>query len=446
MVRIERQFTAAILGILMVAIAVAQAPAQTGLKTINPPGGGMIVYGQVDGQTTEAGAMGAILRHIHDSMGEKPQVGKLFEVKGSQSVAVFFTVKRHSGDGGQSAGMIIATKSSSDRVEAALLSDDAPKFSKSLGPMMKTLFSQWHPLQRLVQAVLPDNSASAGLPDGWKIVQGSGGGTITATGPNGEIAWLGMAFNAEDTNNPQVQQLMRTLQSGGLRNSVYATAFYYPYGRDAKNTFVDTLQFSRHKIGKPPAKYDVTSVTPAPSNNPQLRCAHLGGTVNFTDDNVGDREFTAVFCISAPNNFGMWSSYMTAVLAPVAIAPKERATMAAIMASFNVNQGVVSAQAAAIAAPAIQAIKAIGEQTAIRVKAAHEIEDIHNSSVYQRWDSMDRRSQEFSNYQLGYSVIQDNDKNTHGTVWNDDANLLVKTDPNRFEYVNAPNYWNGIDY
>jgi len=36
---------------------------------------------------------------------------------------------------------------------------------------------------------------------------------------------------------------------------------------------------------------------------------------------------------------------------------------------------------------------------------AHEIEDIHNSSVYNHWDSMDRRSQEFENYQLGYSVL-----------------------------------------
>jgi hypothetical protein len=59
---------------------------------------------------------------------------------------------------------------------------------------------------------------------------------------------------------------------------------------------------------------------------------------------------------------------------------------------------------------------------------------------------MDRRSQEFENYQLGYSVISDNQNNAHGTFWNTDADALVKSDPNRFEYVNAPNYWKGIDY
>ena len=59
---------------------------------------------------------------------------------------------------------------------------------------------------------------------------------------------------------------------------------------------------------------------------------------------------------------------------------------------------------------------------------------------------MDRRSQEFSNYQLGYSVVQDNNDNAHGTLWNQDADALVKQDPQRFEYVNAPNFWKGIDY
>ena len=59
---------------------------------------------------------------------------------------------------------------------------------------------------------------------------------------------------------------------------------------------------------------------------------------------------------------------------------------------------------------------------------------------------MDRRSKEFSNYQLGYSVVQDNTLNAHGTFWNADADELVRRDPQRSEYVNAPNFWQGIDY
>ena len=29
---------------------------------------------------------------------------------------------------------------------------------------------------------------------------------------------------------------------------------------------------------------------------------------------------------------------------------------------------------------------------------------------------------------------------------NEDAEALVKSNPDRFEYVSAPNYWKGIDY
>jgi hypothetical protein len=128
------------------------------------------------------------------------------------------------------------------------------------------------------------------------------------------------------------------------------------------------------------------------------------------------------------------------------LAAKEKATLGAIMQSFNVNQAVVDREAGQIAGPAINQIHAIGAAAAANAAAAHRAEDIQNSSVYRHWDSMDRRSQEFENYQLGYSVISDNQNTAHGTFWNEDADALVKSNPDRFEYVNAPNYWKGIDY
>ena len=47
---------------------------------------------------------------------------------------------------------------------------------------------------------------------------------------------------------------------------------------------------------------------------------------------------------------------------------------------------------------------------------------------------------------LDQTVIQDNQLNAHGTVWNQTADSLVKNDPQRYEYVNTPNFWKGIDY
>ncbi|MFZ1129791.1 MAG: SHOCT domain-containing protein [Terriglobales bacterium] len=431
--------------------------AQAGLKTIDPPQGGKIVYGQVEGQTTEAGAMGAVLRSLHTQLGDRPQVGKLFQVRGTQSVAAFFSVNKRNQGGGQIAGLIIAAKAASNRVEAALVSDDAARFPKTLGPMMKTLFGVWHPLASngapasasnapapLHPITLADRSASVGLPDGWQLVPNmSMGGTIVANGPHGESVELGIPFLAGDTNNPSVQRTMQTLRNGGLRNTMYAKAIYYPYGGDMAKTFVYFIQNVRRQAGLPQASYNFASVTPVPGA--QQRCVHMVGTSNM-GDGKGEREFSSVFCTTPPNRFGTWSSsaYMTS--APLQVAASERATLGAIMQSFNVNMSVVNAQAHRIAAPAIEQIHAIGRAAANQAAAAHERNDIQNSSVYQRWDNLDKRSQEFENYQLGYAVISDTGNNVHGTFWNEDAALLVQNNPDKFEYVSAPNYWKGVDY
>jgi hypothetical protein len=462
MARRNRFFPIGVLALFLSLAALARAQS---LQTIHPAGGGQIVYGQVAGQTTEAGAMGSILKSIHNSLGDKPEVGKLFQVRNSESVAVFFNVKRRNVDGGQVTGLIIATKVSTDHVEAALVSDDAARFPKSVGPMMKTLFAQWHPLRAsaspggsssgsaggggpvaaLHPHELPDHSASVSLPDGWQILRNSGGGTIVAEGPDGELASLGLAFLAEDSSNPRVQQLMRQLQAGYLRNSVYASALYYPFSSDVSGMYKAVLEHARQKAGAAPVKIEIASVTPVASPAGQ-RCAHLEGTTDLLDGK-GDRTFSSIFCVGPPSPVsGIWGSTLTATSAPLAIAPRVGPTLGAIMESFNVNMAVVQGQAAQIAAPAIAQIHEIGRQASARAQAAHEAEDIHNSSVYQHWDSMDRRSQEFENYQLGYSVISDSQNNAHGTFWNQDADAIVKSDPSRYEYVNAPDYWKGIDY
>jgi len=438
---------------------VLAAPA--GLKSIDPPQGGKIVYGPVAGQTTEAGAMGAVLRSLHDQLGDRPQVGKLFQVRGTQSVAAFFSVTKRTSGNGQIAGLIIATKVTNERVEAALVTDDAARFPKTLSPMMKALVAVWHPLAGapgvesataaaapapLHQITIPDRSANVSLPDGWNIVPNrSGMGTIVALGPHGESAELGITFLASDTNNPNVQKTMQIVRNGGLRNTAYANGTYYPYGAELSKTYVDLIQDLRRRAGLTPMTYKFTSVERVPAP-PQQNCIHLTGTSD-PGDGKGAREFNGLYCTYPPSpRTGAWMSVAHMTSAPMSVAAAERPTLGAIMQSFSVNQAVVRAQASQIAAPAIDQIHAIGRAAAAQAAAAHERNDIHNSSVYQRWDNNDKRSQEFENYQLGYSVISDTQNTAHGTFWNEDAEALVKSNPDRFEYVSAPNYWKGIDY
>ncbi len=71
-----------LLSLVVLSICAASARAQSGLKVINPPQGGRAVYGQIPGESTEAQAMGWILRSLHQEFGDRPGVGKLFQVHG----------------------------------------------------------------------------------------------------------------------------------------------------------------------------------------------------------------------------------------------------------------------------------------------------------------------------------------------------------------------------
>jgi hypothetical protein len=437
------------------------------LTTINPPGGGKIMYGQVQGQSTEAGAMGYILKNLHQSIGAKPQVGKLFDVKGTDSVATFFNITRNDQGPGKPplkvSGMLIAIKVSTDHVEAAVVSDDASRFNKTLPGMMKTLMAQWHPMAGAQATAAPsgggstagpaaplktvttqDQSASIGLPAGWQMGQG-GQGTIFASGPSGEDVSLGLTFSATDPNNPAAQRTRQIVASGGLKNTIYANAFYYPYGADPGKTFVDMVHHVQQNAKMQLSDFKITSESPA-QLMPNAHCFHLEGTMD-AHDGKGTRELNDIYCIGQEGQAGGgWLSFVYGYTAPQAVANKERATLGAIVQSFKVNQRVVNQQAAAIAGPSIAQSMQIGQMVNARVQATHQAEDIQNSSVYQHWDSMDKRSQDFSNYQLGYAVVADTGNNAHGTLWADDAAALVKSNPNQFEYVSAPNYWKGIDY
>jgi hypothetical protein len=462
----KRRLSAVGTGLSVIILVLTATQAGAGLKTIKDPQGGKIVYGQVEGQTNEANAMAYVLREIHKQFDDRPQLSKLFQVRGSQSVAAFFTVTRRTQGGGQLAGMIIVAKVTTDHVEAAVVSDDADRFASTLNPMMKTLFSAWHPFEAataaravasnatadsgapaaaLKQVILPDHSASVSIPEDWQITPTSGGGTVYATGPHDEVAQLGVAVIAHDPNNPSVARTMRIVQQGGLKNTIYANAIYYPYGGDLEKSFVDIIHKLQTRAGKPEANYQFTNSTPL-AFGPAQRAIHLVGTADL-QDGKGLREVNIIYCTTPPlPASGIWMSLVYATGAPVEIAKKERATLAAILQSYHVDSAVVKAQADASAAPEIARIHAIGKAAADQAAAAHSRNDIQNSSVYQHWDDLDKRSKEFSNYQLGYSVIQDNSANAHGTLWNEEADSLVRHDPQRYEYVNAPNFWKGIDY
>lgn len=462
-----------VLWLFFVAIGSQTAGAQTPLKTINNPQGGVIVYGLVDGATTQAAAMSKVLRIVHNNCGERPQVGRIFKVRGTNSVAVFFTVVNHPQGNKQVAGLLIAAPSGPNQIDAALVSDDAARFGSTVNPMLNRLFSEWHPggagqasgpatgghsalAAKLHTVTASDNSASIGVPDGWTLNPGSGRGAIIVLGPQGEAVALNMQRNAVD---PTSQWQRQFWQRGGrpLPGSIV-----YPYHGNLVKAFPDLFQAWRRAGGRGPAKLQIDTIKQASA--PQgMECVQVNGHID--PDGQGMKTMNTQMCATEPVSWGGYMVTLHQSLLANSPTEQERATWVAMISSWKLNEGVLNQQleedkrqkaasdeaTRAWGQQAVANINAIGQRAAIRNDAVQAANDAQHAGYWARQDTNARNSQGFSNYLLDQTVIRDNNMYGngtigHGTAWNSTADALVKSNPNRYEIVNTPNFWKGVDY
>lgn len=443
--------------------------------------------------------MGAMLRAVHNQCGEKPQVGKIFQVRGTDSVAVYFTVVKRTQGNKPVAGLLIATQAAPNHVEAALVSDDASRFGSTVNPMLRQLFSVWHPggatanasappaknsapapasvaatgghsaaVPRLHKVTLPDNTASVSIPDGWKFnTKVSGGGTIVLEGPHGggEGIVLNTAYSGQDPTNPGFQRA----RQGGFRPP--PNVVFHPHNGDLVKAFPDLYLRLGRSIGWHPTdlQIDRSETMPSPQSE---RCVHATGHVN--NFGSGMMELNEMLCtVGFDPNTGQYRFTAFFSLLPNAVADQDRATAAAIMSSFKWDEALVRARSDAEMAPILATmrkswqaqqdallrhnqqivgqINQIGANATARYNATQAANDAQHAAWSQGQEDNSRNIQGFSNYLLDQTVIQDNNMYGngtvgHGTAWNSTADTLVKANPNRFEIVESPNYWQGVDY
>jgi hypothetical protein len=470
---------------LALCLALPGSAAAEPLKTLDMPGGaGKVVYGPVAGASSPAEAMGAVLRSVHESCRERPQVGKVFRVRNSDSFAVFFTVVNHPQGNKQVAGLLIASASGRGGAEAALVSDDASRFSTTVNPMLTELFRVWHPGEASAAAAPPaqgpapaaagrsapaprlhtvtasDNSASIGIPEGWSLNPNSGHGAMMVQGPEGEAMALGLMKSGVDPTHPWQRNFAR------MGGRPLPGQFVYPYRGNLAQAFPGILQAWRRSNGQGPARLEVEKadpVSPPAGSPPGQECVVVQG--HLDPDGKGMRKLSELMCAAPPADWGGYVVTRSQSLFPDSDPPRRQATLNAILGSWKVNAEVLNRQNeealrqkamddAAIGAQtrrAVADIHAIGERATIRYNAAQAANDAQHAGYWAQQDSNARRSQSFGNYLLDQTVIQDNNLYPngtvgHGTVWSSTADALVRSDPNRYEYVSSPNFWKGVDY
>jgi hypothetical protein len=139
---------------------------------------------------------------------------------------------------------------------------------------------------------------------------------------------------------------------------------------------------------------------------------------------------------------------------------QEQSTVMAMYQSVKVNQQVMNQQMQQKLQQKKQSDQqwlAWGQQQSDRIRAQGQAaqanfanrqaaNDAQHAGYWAQQDSNARNSQGFSNYLLDQSVVQNNATGAHSTQWNSTAEALVKANPNRFQYVDNPNYIKGTDY
>jgi len=490
--RTLRQFSVILsFSILAFCVCKAQTPSANGLTVIRfeqggKPQGGKIVYGPV-GAATQPVAMSRLLNMVQASCGEKPQIGRVFQFRGTNSVGVFFTVTDHPEGYLPLAGLVIGAVAGPNQAEAAMVYNKASEFGTTVNPMLQQLASVWHPgtasassasTRRsalapasgapiaLHKVTLSDSTASVGIPAGWVVDPQSYGGGMLIHGSRGETAALDNYFMALD---PSGSGYRNTMRYGGrpLKGQVI-----YPANVDLVKALPELVKIFRQTQGSGPAEVKIDHAEMVyPPNGAYFQGERCVRALLETSSAEGRKTVYRVLCAFAPDQYGGYHFLDSFVAFPDGSPSQVYAIGEAIVGSFQVDEALVERRASAEAAPhiaqliqvdasqraAVEAntarivgnIQRIGADATARMNAVGAANDLQQADWEAGQVDHARNTQGVSNYLLDQSVVEVTDgygNVGHGTFWNNTAEALVKSNPNHFSYVDVPNYWAGTDF
>ncbi len=432
-----------------------QQPAQDGLKIVDNPGGGQVVYGSLNGPATQAKAMAFMLSQVHGHFGDRPQVGKLFQSKDGGQLAAFFTLTAKKQGGKPIAGLVIVTMPAGQHAHAAVLYDDLKRFPSTEPAMMKSISAMMgsaphgggQPAQPapapaggaepLHMVTTGDHSAAVGLPQGWWLDRVSGG-QLVAEGPRGEMVSLGLLFQGiVDPRGPQAQMWMNRPASGGGRPLVYQM------GGDLFTAYTNVFNQIRQHNNKSTGTFSLIRSTPLSDGGSPTPIQAIF-TVDL-HDGKGPRKASARIGELITRGAPMWAMTVSSSNIPEQYADAENATLMAVIHSYRQDAKVIGQESAGDMAR----IQAVAEQVKIQVKAADD-RRVASSQAYEAHSqqlrdndkaqddhmaNIDWQSKVTQDYILDRSVVRDTEDDAHGTTSNKFADFLVKANPNRFEIV-----------
>lgn len=462
-----------------------QAHSQTqsdNLRVVDNAGGGEFVYGSLSGQSSVQDAMVYMLHAVHGHFGDKPQVGKLFSPKDGESLAAFFTVNEKKTDGKPVSGLVIVSKPASGFAQAAVLYDSASRFVSSEPSLLKALSAAWRTsataqggaqgggssqgrsaaastgdaggnagggAERLYPATAGDRSATISLPESWHLDRVSGG-QLVAEGSHGELVGLGLIFQGiVDPRNPQAQNMARI---PGYNNSPHLICAMNP---NLFADFVSVFNQVRNNNHKAQGTFNLVSSRNLGADGGPIAPIEAIFNVDFHDD-IGPRKGSARIGVMWIKGSPTWAMTVSMSYLPEKNAEQENATLMAVIHSYSQDAKVIGREGQAD----LERIHQDGERAKIQVDAANQRREAstqafdghmqqlkqQDSAFEQHMGNIDWQSKISQDYILDRSNIRDTADTVHATTGNGLADMLVKSNPNKLEYIPNQQLIQGVDY
>jgi hypothetical protein len=170
-----------------------------------------------------------------------------------------------------------------------------------------------------------DQSVSAGVPSGWKVISAAGG-SINMAGPKGETINFGDVFLAH--NGP--------FQLG--QKGPGAALMTMPFSAKLSDKLVMFLQQEESLNGQPVAQIQFTYATPLQVPATMGQCGMFA--INFSGTATATKGM-GVFCSLPPDTAQLFKIVLLMGTAPAAIAAQTVPTVAAVYNSYKIAPGWV---------------------------------------------------------------------------------------------------------
>jgi hypothetical protein len=454
----------------------AQQSAQSGLKTVDNPGGGQFVYGPLTGQSSKVDAMVYMLHLVHNHFGDKPQVGKFLQSRDGGSLATFFTLNAKTLGGRPLSGLVIISFPDKGTPQAAVLYDDTKSFASNEPKMMKTLTTAWQGSQgsssgsangstqgnrsaqpsgapqQLFPATAGDRSAMIKMPRSWQL-QNVAGGSLVALGDRGEMVFMGLIY--QNIINPQSPMGQRLL-SGPMASR--GPKVVCPMSQNLFVDYVCAFNQVRRNDGKPQGNFNFTGFVPQPASRQSGGQSVVAKfTVDF-NDGMGLRNGSVWVSLLGPLNprAASWAFMASMSNIPAKYGTAMDPTLVAVVESYSQDAAVIGREGAADLSRIHQqglanqaqtdAINQRRENSANAYEAHRQQLNQNNAADDSHNAEIDWQSKINQDYILDRSVIRDSPETFHALAGNDLADALVRSNPTTLEYVPNQELIRGRDF